>query len=290
MDHTELLMRAEALEQKNEELSFGYLGTSLLGRGIPLLTLGHGKIEVLYVGTHHALEWLTSDLLMRFLEDVADSKAKKVGGVSVASLLECVTYHIVPMLNPDGVEYVLHGLSPDNPIKDRVLAMNGGSKHFSSWQANARGVDLNHNYNDAFSEYRASSGILSGAPARFAGEEPESEPEVAYLCGFLRHHPGVRGVLSLHTQGEVIYYQSRGVMHPSSLRLAKKMQAKSGYTPEIAEGLAASGGLVDWCLRSLGIPAFTVECGRGQNPIPFTELERIYRDLREILYLFPTWL
>ena len=290
MDHKELVSRAEALEQNIPELSFGYLGTSLLGRGIPLLTLGHGKIEVLYVGTHHALEWLTSELLLNFLKDAGERYGKRIGGISVAELFACVTYHVIPMLNPDGVEYVHHGVANDNPIKERVLAMNGGNKSFSTWQANGRGVDLNHNYNDAFQEYKATSGILSGAPTRFAGECPESEPEVAYLCGFLRHHPGMRGVVSLHTQGEVIYYQSRGALCPSSLRIAKQMQERSGYRPEVAEGLSACGGLTDWCIRSLSIPAFTIECGKGQNPLPEEQIKRIYADLREILFLFPTWL
>ncbi|MBQ7172728.1 MAG: M14 family metallocarboxypeptidase [Clostridia bacterium] len=290
MDYKELLARTEKLEEENPLLSFGYLGTSLLGRGIPMLTLGRGRLEVLYVGTHHALEWLTSDLLLRFLEEAKDPGTRRVSGVSIAELFECVKFYVVPMLNPDGVEYVFHGISDDNPIKERVLAMNGGSKTFSSWQANGRGVDLNHNYNDCFSEYQAASGIQSGAPTRFAGEEPESEPEVAYLCGFLRHHPKIRGVLSFHTQGEVIYYQSRGVMLPSSLRIAKRMEAVSGYRLERAEGLSSYGGLTDWCLRTMKIPAFTIECGRGENPLPKSELKKIYSDLRTLLYLFPTWL
>ena len=290
MDYTELLKKAESLDAGSLDLSFGYLGNSLFGRAIPRFTLGHGKLEVLYVGTHHALEWLTSDLLIRFLEDAVSKRDKRIGGVSMETLLECVTYHVIPMLNPDGVEYVFHGLANDNPIKERVLAMNGGNKSFSSWQANGRGVDLNHNYNDAFLEYKEASGIRSGAPTRFAGEEPESEPEVAYLCGFLRHHPNIKGVLSFHTQGEVIYYQSRGIMHPHSLHIANKIAKESGYRLDVAEGLSACGGLTDWCIRTLGIPSFTIECGLGENPLPKEQLARIYNDLRKSLFLFPTWI
>ena len=202
MDYQELLNKAEKVDLSSAALSFGYLGNSLLGRAIPKFTLGHGKLEVLYVGTHHALEWLTCDLLVKFMEDAASLQNGRIGGIPVATLLDCVTYHIIPMLNPDGVEYVYHGLENDNPIKDRVLTMNGGSKSFSTWQANGRGVDLNHNYNDAFTEYKQTSGILSGAPTRFAGEEPESEPEVAYLCSFLRHHTNIKGVIDvLHAVG-----------------------------------------------------------------------------------------
>ena len=52
---------------------------------------------------------------------------------------------------------------------------------FTHWQANARGVDLNHNYDAGFLEYKqieAEQGILGGGPTRYSGECPESEPEV----------------------------------------------------------------------------------------------------------------
>ena len=59
----------------------------------------------------------------------------------------------VPMLNPDGVSLSLHGLTQDIPaeLRRNLIRANGGSEEFRGrWQANARGVDLNHNYDAAF--------------------------------------------------------------------------------------------------------------------------------------------
>mgnify|MGYP001540708298 CR=1 FL=1 len=58
------------------------------------------------------------------------------------------------MLNPDGVDLHIGGMWEHFPLRERVLIMNGGSSDFESWQSNARGVDLNHNYNALFKEYK----------------------------------------------------------------------------------------------------------------------------------------
>ena len=47
--------------------------------------------------------------------------------------------------------------------------MNGGSEDFTRWQANVRGVDLNHNYDagfDAYKQLEPSLGITGGGPTR----------------------------------------------------------------------------------------------------------------------------
>ena len=171
-------------------LGVGSLGCSILGRSIPLLTLGNGPRHVLYVGAHHGMEWITSAILMRFVSEFCDyaTKEKSVCRLSLSSFCNSYTVSVVPMLNPDGVEYQIHGVDDSNPLYERVLKMNGASSDFSHWQANARGVDLNHNYDAGFAEYKileAENGIGTGAPTRYSGECPESENEVAYLCNYI---------------------------------------------------------------------------------------------------------
>lgn len=195
------------------------------------------------------------------------------------------------MLNPDGVNYQIHGLEKSNPLYDRVLQMNGNSSDFSHWQANARGVDLNHNYDAGFSEYKsleAENQILGGAPTRYSGTAPESEPEVAYLCNFIRFHKNLCGVLTLHTQGEEIYYQSGNQTPAKFESIAKKLAQMSGYKLTHAEGLASYGGLTDWCVQNQGLPSFTIECGKGKNPLPITCAFPVYANLRRLFFLFPT--
>jgi g-D-glutamyl-meso-diaminopimelate peptidase len=53
----------------------------------------------------------------------------------------------MPMVNPDGVDLVLNGLDRSNPYYNDLIKWNNGSTDFSkTWNANIRGVDLNHNY------------------------------------------------------------------------------------------------------------------------------------------------
>lgn len=294
-DHAAQMRCAEALTEVYPFLRFHYLGNSILGRGIPLLSLGNGTREVLYVGTHHGMEWITSLILTRFLKDLCEaiSNQSTPYRLSLELLFQTHTLHIVPMLNPDGVEYQLHGIESDNPLLERLKTMHPNGTDFSDWQANARGVDLNHNYNAGFAEYKkleVKNGITGGCATRFSGEAPESEPETSSLCNLIRFHKGLRGVLTLHTQGEEIFYQSGGKAPKNACAIARKLSALTGYRLSQAEGTAAFGGLTDWCIRELELPSFTLECGSGKNPLPTSQLYPIYHGLREALFLFPTLL
>jgi g-D-glutamyl-meso-diaminopimelate peptidase len=197
--------------------------------------------------------------------------------------------YIVPMLNPDGVEYRLHGVGEDNPIKERILAYNGGSD-FSKWNANARGVDLNHNYDAYFEEYKTfekEKGI-TGGKTKYSGEYAESEPETAALASFIRYNSEeIEGVLTLHTQGEEIYCKSKGKTPPRAEHLSCVISRLTGYVPATVEGESAMGGLTDWFIKEYNKPSFTLECGRGENPLPLSQMMDIYSKLKELLFTFP---
>ncbi len=291
-DHGQLIESIQRLSEKYPLLEIGYLGKSILGRSIPLLRLGHGKREVLYVGAHHGMEWITSSVLMRFVSEYCEQlqQNRPLYHISLPDLSRSHTIYIIPMLNPDGVEYQIHGIEESNPLFPRLLTMNGGSMDFSTWQANARGVDLNHNYDAEFVAYKrleAENGICGGAPTRYSGEFPESEPEVAALCNFIRFHEGLRGVLTFHTQGEEIFYQSGGKAPRGSTILARRIAMLTGYCLSEAEGLASYGGLTDWCVQKQDLPSFTIECGKGKNPLPIKDYFSIYARLREMLFTLP---
>lgn len=291
-DHAALMERVHRLADAYPFVTLSYIGTSILDRPIPILHIGNGARRVLYVGAHHGMEWITSLLLTRFLEELCEiTQAKRrVCGIYPCDLWDGYTLSIIPMLNPDGVEYQIHGIGEENPLRERLLEMNGGSEDFSSWQANARGVDLNHNYDAGFAEYKElekTQGIKKGAPTRYSGECAESEPEVAALCNFIRFSAPWQGVMTLHTQGEEIFAPPCKEGRSNAVT-ARRLSELTGYRLCRAEGLAAYGGMSDWCAEKLLTPSFTMECGRGKNPLPISQFSSIYATIRAALFLFPT--
>ena len=293
LDSTKLMQYTNDLAESHPKLTVMELGNSILGKPIPLIAIGHGKRKVLYVGAHHGMEWITSIVLLQFVADFCDllQKNEQAYKKSLSLLTEQYTIYVIPMLNPDGVDYQIHGIQKENPLYDRARAMNGGSFDFSGWQANARGVDLNHNYNAGFQEYKqieAEENIPCGAPTRYSGQEPESEPEVRALCNFIRFQKDLRLVLTLHTQGEEIFCHPKSDLILRNFLALSRISALTGYKISEAEGSAAYGGLTDWCTQAQGIPALTLECGKGINPLPVSNHKAIYYRLRETLFTAPT--
>lgn len=270
------------------------LGHSILGREIPLVRLGRGERAVLYVGAHHGMESITAGVLCDFVTEYLRRYEARATlyDIPMEYLWQERTVYVIPMLNPDGVEYAVNGVGEDNPLYARLLQMNG-SKDFSHWQANARGVDLNHNYDAGFVEYKQKereAGICNGAPTRYSGEYPESEPETAALCRWLRYHrERVQGVMTLHTQGEEIYATCGDKLTAKTMAAGRMLSKCTGYRLARPEGLAAYGGLTDWCIEKLGRPSFTVECGKGENPLPPEVGTLLYEQMRRALFSFPLW-
>lgn len=289
-DYNTLMESVRALADAYGFLEFTYLTESVMGRGIPLLRIGKGDKNYYYVGTHHGAERITGALLLKFVYELCEGikRGVKICGIDTRLFLERRSLFVIPQLNVDGADIAANGPPRDSPWYSRLVGING-SDDFTRWQANARGVDLNHNYDAGFDEYKQIEkelGITTFAPTRFSGERPESEPETNALCAYFRFLPP-RALITLHTQGKEIYYTSNGICPKGAKETAYRIARLTGYTPSVPEGAAAYGGLTDFCIQKLGIPSFTVECGKGQNPLPPEDLYEMYAELRCALIKFP---
>ncbi len=290
-DHSALEAAIFDLDKKYDFLEITQLGRSILGKNIPMISLGKGEKALIYIGGHHGMEWITSALLIKFINEFCEeySNGTHIFDISSRVIFETRKLYIVPMLNPDGIEYSIHGVSPKNIIRERLIRMNRGSNDFTSWQANARGVDLNHNYASGFKEYKIieqQSGVYMGAPSKFSGEYSESEPETKALCNFVRFaRPAL--ALTLHTQGEEIYYTSGENTARESLPIVKTLSRLTGYKISLPSGTAKYGGFTDWFIEEFNKPSFTLECGRGKNPLPFSDFDIIYHQIRRALFTAP---
>lgn len=264
------------------------IGKSVWGRDIFCIKIGHGANRLSYNGAHHGMEYITSALLMTFARDFlrAEASGDRLGGYPVRTLAKKATVYIVPMLNPDGVDLAVLGI-PDNLSADareqlRKICPTGD---FSSWQANARGVDLNHNYDAEWlksKQAESEHGVFAPCATRFSGEYAESEPESRALANFTRLCD-FHSVIAFHSQGKVIYHGFLGKEPPLSARLARTFELISPYKSENVCGIASYGGYKDWFVKHFNRAGFTVEVSLGKNPISLTRLPEVYRDTLPIL-------
>ena len=269
------------------EAEYKSIGKSVWGREIECIKIGKGETKILFCGAHHGMEHLTSKLLLTFAREYlwAIKSNGKIGDKNARKLKKHSSLYIVPMLNPDGVDLSVYGLSaPDIINKDYLMKINPGGD-FSDWQANARGVDLNHNYDALFNKSKESEkthGIKGAGRTRYSGEFPESEPETKSLCDFTRAE-NFNLVMAFHSQGKVIYYDFNGKEPVYSHAIAKTFEDISEYKIDYTEGIASFGGYKDWFIDKFLRPGFTIEIGEGKNPLPLSDLHKVYHETLPIM-------
>lgn len=260
------------------EVKIFSIGKSVWNKEIYCIKFGSGKKNILFNAAHHGLEWITSPLLIKFAYDVINADSR-LFGYDINKLLSKVTFHLVPMVNPDGVDIAQNGISEDFPHYSQYTKWNNGDDFKAKWQANANGVDLNHNYDACFSlskRINETSGILGPNYTRYTGPFAESEPESSALCEYVRK-TRFDLTLSFHSQGEVIYYDYNGHIPPNGYEIGKILCKESGYILDKTTGITSCGGFKDWFIKMYNKPAYTIEVGSGKNPLPFSQFEEIYK-------------
>lgn len=272
--YAQMMTDLERLRERYPFLQLGSVGRSVLGRSIPVVRIGTGPKQVSYNGSFHAQEWITTLLLMKFLERYASAvdRGQRIGSFDVPALYRQTSLWLVPMVNPDGVELVQRGIQPDNPYYDLVLRANGGSTDFRPWAANIRGVDLNNQF-PANWEREARRGENGPAPRNYSGTAPLTEPEAIAMADFTRQH-NFRLVIAFHSQGGEIYWGYEGLEPPESARIAAVFADMSGYQP--VRYVQSWAGYKDWFIQDWRRPGFTVEVGRGRNPLPISQFWPIW--------------
>ncbi len=286
-DYFDTIKYIERLKNDFPFLHIGSIGKSVLGREIPMLRIGRAKEYVVFAGAFHGSEYITNSLLLTFCYELSNAIANDgiIEGLNVRRAMYGRGLIIVPLVNPDGCEISIHGKSGCLGNFSFINRISGGDLvHFN---ANARGVDINHNFDanwEAVRERERKAEIFGPAKTRFGGYSPESEPETVALCNLCREN-NIRHAVAFHSQGEVIYAPEGENPPKRSDKMAEIMSASSGYSIDYPEGLAVGGGFKDWFVKEFNRPAFTVEVGLGENPLPQSDYLKIYCRIREMLML-----
>lgn len=231
------------------------IGRSVCGQPIVALHAGGEGKQLLLQYAIHAREWITALIA---LEHAARGVPR--GGA-----------WILPISDPDGAALALRGeafLRALPPGRREFLININNSADFSLWKANADAVDLNVNFDAAWGT--GVQNVRFPAPGNYIGPAPFSEPESRALRDFtLAVRPAA--TVSYHTKGAEIYWEfgQSGEALARDEALALALAAETGYRSRIIAGSA--GGYKDWCIRTLGIPAFTIEAGNDALAHPVGE-------------------
>ena len=261
------------------------LTSTAFQRPIRSLIIGNGPRKVLYSAAHHANEWITALVLLKFAEDFAKAiqDGNQLGGMDARKLADAVTIYLVPMVDPDGVDLVVGAIAPDSLQFNiaQQISNNYPSIPFpDGWKANLLGVDLNLNYPAGWlmaREIKFTQGFTGPAPRDYVGRAPLNQAETRALAGYTQYvDPQL--VLAYHTQGKEIYWKFKDYEIPGARELGEKLAQVSGYTLADTPYASSFAGYKDWFIQQFRRPGYTVEAGSGENPLPISQFSEIYAD------------
>ncbi|MDO5146386.1 MAG: M14 family zinc carboxypeptidase [Eubacteriales bacterium] len=283
----ELKEDLKKLEKKYEEhCQVNVIGKSADNRNLYEVVLGNpeAKRHLLVIGNLHAREYMTTQLCMKQIEYYLSDYEKKVNGTKISKVLDKVAIHYVPSCNPDGTAISQSGFGAirDKDLRRQLYRMPGSSR---TWKANARGVDLNRNWDASFRR-----GGRRGY-AGYHGTKAASEPEVKVLVKWLNEIEDtgkVVGVVSYHSTGSIIYGRcasnATGKVKEQTTRMYRVAQSLTGYRLMPAESLRSAGGCSrEYFLYKKKIPCITLEVGRRPCPLSIGEFSSIWKKNKDVV-------
>ncbi len=273
-------------------LSRRTIATTAYGRTVTAVRIGRGSRSALYNASHHANEWITTPVLMKFLEEYARAVSVngQIFGINAQELYEKTKLYLVPMVDPDGVDLVTGAIPEDSQQYLAALEIAARYPEIpfpNGWKANLVGVDLNLNYPAGWEQARENKfalGFTTPAPRDYVGGSPLDQPESAGMVGLTRL-VNPRLTLSYHAQGEVIYWKYLDMEPPGARAIGEQFAFVSGYLLEDTPYASGFAGYKDWFIQTYNRPGYTIEVGLGENPLPLSQFDSIYEKNLGILVL-----
>ncbi|MBR0081263.1 MAG: peptidoglycan-binding protein [Clostridia bacterium] len=275
----------DGLRARYPKLTVAGYGASVQGRRLLAASFGAGQAAVGINASHHANEWITTPLTLRMLEAYlyAEAYGCALAGFDARLLYASTRLTLTPLVNPDGVDLVTGYLPANDPAFQRAMGFAGDYPRIpfpSGWKANLNGVDLNLGYPAGWErarEKKFAEGYTRPGPRDYVGQAPLTEPENVALWR-LTQEKHFRLTVSYHTQGAEIYWRYDGYAPAGAERIVSAFAAASGYAPADPSAYSGYAGYKDQFIDAFDRPGFTVEAGRGTNPLPIGDLGQLYRE------------
>lgn len=261
------------------------IGKSVEGRDLILLEFGRGKKKIFVCGTHHAREYISTTYIMYAIDRYAYLYRTNgnFGEYNIKEILDNVTFCIVPMVNPDGVNLVQNGVyATQNPEYVKSMPINESPRHgFKAWKANINGVDVNWNYDKDWSieKNKASRGSMG-----FNGDMPNSEPETIAMANYVDNHV-FEAYISFHTQGSIFFWAD-DIKNPTNIN--RIVRSDTGFLQFTETGGGIGGSFFDYVYRKYGKATMTVELCKyvGNYPYPDYDFDSVWAPAKNILLIF----
>ena len=279
-----------------DTMSYRSYGVSADGRDLLCATLGNpdAPAQVIITAGMHAREYVNVFVVMRQLEYYLQNyETATYRGRTMRELFDEVSFVIVPMANPDGITLAQEGLSAlrSKTLRETVrsicrsLGITGDAainKYLNNyWKSNARGVDINRNFDALWAEHY--DGVGQPAVKNYKGTAPLSEYESAYLAILTESLSNPVASVCVHSQGEIIYWRcfQEGVLEIQNRRLAELTSTITGYA--IIDEHQTEPSFSNWTILEHSIPTITVETGiQGYPQNHVTMWEDIFDDVRDL--------
>ena len=263
-------------------IHFRVLGKSADGRNLYDVIIGNpdAKETMLVVSNLHAREYMTAQLCMAQIEYYLKNYYRSISGTVPANVFERIAVHYVPMANPDGVTISQYGIGAIRKVSLRkALRKMPGAKRPQLWKANARGVDLNHNYPVSYRaryQKRGSEG--------YSGSRAASEPETKAILSLLRKirkESKLKGVVNYHAMGSIAFggCTKRGNVRKMTAAMYRRAIALTGYgsSAGYGSGKPSVGNFREYVVYKKKVPSITLEIGVGGCPLGSRQFPSIWR-------------
>ncbi len=242
-----------------------FIGSTVLGYGIPLVRVGRDTPRTLIIGSVHAREYITTLMLNE-----------------VVKLTDNCSFDYLPMLNIDGVLLSINGINfiTDEERKKTLYQYNNYNMDFSQWKANVNGVDINVNFDADWGEGKYN--ITYPSSENYIGKTPASEPETQAVVNLLKKNC-YSLVACYHSKGEVVYWGFES--NYRYYKEAKEIADHLNYSLERSEGSA--GGIKDYYCTNYNGLGITIEIGKDSlpHPYPVAELPNLIKQHKDSVKL-----